>query len=102
MSIIPIFRWSGKYFGFISNNYFFDSSGNCLGWLDKDRVWCSDGKFFGEIVKSNYILKRTAIAEPAPRAPVTPPAPVVPPVDLMDRVGLVEMVGWEDALDRYR
>ena len=61
MSVRPIYRWSGQYFGFIKNELFYDSYGNYLGWLDKkNEVYRSNGDFLGELVDDCYVLRKVA------------------------------------------
>jgi hypothetical protein len=100
---IPIYRWNGQYFGFISNGSFFDARGTYLGWVDPDnRVWRADGTFLGEKVDDNYMLKCTSMAEPVSTvARVSPVAPV-PPVPSVDRIAQVPRAGWKDALEEYK
>jgi hypothetical protein len=77
-----IYKWSGKYFGFISGDNFFDASSNWIGWIEDGKVWRSNGKFLGEIYNDNYILRKTTIVLPIPKIPRISPIPPVPPVSL--------------------
>jgi hypothetical protein len=44
-------RWSGQYYGFIANGYYFHSISNYCGWVERDgTIWRSDGKFLGDFV----------------------------------------------------
>jgi len=96
-----IFRWNGEYFGFITNQRFFDANSNYLGWVDDDgSVWKRDGHFLGEIVDENYVLRRHTMTEPAVRAqraaPATPPTPAYP----ANRASRAQRAGWFDPLDQ--
>jgi len=101
MDNIPIFRWSGEYFGFIHNECLFDADGNYLGWVEEGKVWKSDGTFTGEIVEDNYILRREAIIPPIPKIPKIPPISPIPPIPSIDRIGKIPRIGWVDALDEF-
>ena len=95
----PIFKWSGEYVGFISNDYLFDAESNYLGWIEEDgRVWRDDGEFLGNLTDDNYILRSESHVTPIPRIPRVPPIPPVPPVPCVDRVGRIDRIGWEDAV----
>ena len=97
---IPIYKWSGKYWGFIYNNYLFDANSNYKGWIGNNmRVWDNNGNYLGELIKGNYILKNTNIVEPVSNVPKVPPIPPVSPMPRIDKVGKVEKVGWVDPLD---
>ena len=96
---IPLFHWNGAYFGFISRGYIFGSSGHCLGWLDDElQVWHGNGRFSGELVEENYVLRNLARSEPSPRTPMSPSLPVVPIVPPIPRIPHVPRPGWRDAL----
>lgn len=42
--MIRLYTWSGRYCGFILNNYIFDRHSKYLGWLENDgRAWRSNG-----------------------------------------------------------
>jgi len=100
---IPIFRWSGEYFGFIHNGYFFDADGNYLGWIEDDgSVWNQDGTYLGELTEGNYILRNTMKIEPIPKIPKIPPIPPIPPIPEIDRIGKIGKLGWKDALNIFK
>ena len=103
MEEVPIYRWNGKYFGFICRGYFFDAKGNYLGWVDEDnKVWRSNGEFLGEIVDKNYILRRIDMISPLSKIPKIPPISPIPPIPKPNRIGRAAIPGWEDALDDYK
>jgi hypothetical protein len=94
-----IFHWSGEYFGFITNDRLFDLASNYLGWVTEDgRVWKRDGRFLGEVVNDNYILRRTSMAEPAIRATRAIPATPAIPALAANRAARAIRAGWTDAL----
>jgi len=99
MSHIPIFHWSGEYFGFIRDNNFFNKDGAYLGWQEYGRIWKVNGELLGELIEENYILRSKADIPLCPRVPRTPPSPLVPPTLSTDRAGKTPRVGWVDALD---
>ena len=96
---VPIYKWSGQYWGFIYNDKLFDRNSSYKGWVDKDkRVWDSNGHYFGDIVDENYILRRQSMVEPVPRVPKVPPVSPVPLLPRVDRVGRVPRVRMIDPL----
>lgn len=95
-----IYRWRGRYFGFILNGRLFDANSKYMGWVEDDGwVWRHDGRFVGELVEESYVLRCTNMVEPVARVARVPPVTPVAPVPPVDRVGRVERVGWSDALD---
>ena len=97
-----IYRWNGRYFGFIRNDRLFAADSTYLGWLDDDgRVWEANGNFLGEIVDDNYILRRTSMATPARRARRATPATPAAPARAANRAGRASRAGWVDALDKF-
>jgi hypothetical protein len=67
--LIPIYRRSGDYFGFIKSNRLFNANSDYLGWITEDgRVWRADGSFLGELVDNHYIMRRRSMATPARKA----------------------------------
>jgi hypothetical protein len=98
--MIPIHRWSGEYVGFVSNGRLFDAHSNYLGWVEDDgRAWKADGRFLGEIVEGNYLLRRASMIEPIPRIPRIPPIPPISPIPRINRIGRIDRMGWDDAVD---
>jgi len=97
---IPIFRWSGEYFGFIHSSNLFDATSNYLGWVDNGGyVWSSNGSFLGQVIDNNYILKHTGAVEPSSKvSPILPTSPT-PPCPEPPRVGRALPFGWQDALE---
>ena len=101
-SMDRIYRWNGRYFGFIRNDRFFAADSTYIGWMDDDgRVWESDGNFLGEIVNDDYILRRTSMATPARRAVKARPAKPATPSRPANRAGKVGRAGSVDALDKF-
>lgn len=64
-----IYRWNGKYFGYIWQDRLFDKDGNYVAWVDGDEVWKKDGTYLGDLVDEVYVLRATKIK---PREPCTP------------------------------
>lgn len=97
-----VYRWNGRYFGFISNGRLFDASSNYLGWVDEQgRVWRASGSFLGELVDGNYILRRTSMATPASRVARSRPSRPTSPTRRTNRTGRTPRAGWIDALNEY-
>jgi hypothetical protein len=94
-----IHRWSGQYWGYIYNGRLFDANSNYRGWVDNDnRVWRENGRYLGEVVENNYILRRKNIIEPMPRIPRIPPIPPIPPIPKIDKIGKIPRIGMIDPL----
>jgi hypothetical protein len=99
---IPIYRWSGEYFGFICDNNLFDATSNYLGWVENDgSVWCSNGAFLGQLVDDNYILKHTDSIDPNPKVPQVPLTSPIPPFPMPNRLGRILPFGWQDAFEMF-
>ncbi len=97
-----VFRWSGEYFGFRRGGYLFDAAGRYRGWLsDEGAVWRADGRFLGELVDGEYILRRAHMYEPQPRVPRLAPLPPIPPIPPIPRIPRIPRLGWADALDAF-
>jgi len=102
MNLIPIYRWNGKYYGFIREGFLFDASGNYVGWLDAgNEIYRSDGTFLGELFDDNYVLGRVAGLRRIRKIPRIPPIRSIPPIPRIDRIGRLPVVGWCDALDEF-
>jgi hypothetical protein len=98
---IPLFRWSGAYFGFLLSGWLFDAYGRYLGWYDeRGAVWARDGTYLGEIVEASYVLRRLTVSPPVRRTPKVPPVSPPLPSAPANRVPRVTLSGWADALDR--
>ena len=97
-----IYRWNGRYFGFVRGDCLFSSGGEYLGWIDDDgQVWRADGRYLGEIADQSYVLRRTSMVRPVNRVPRVHPVRPVRPVPSVNRVGRVSRAGWEDALEEF-
>jgi hypothetical protein len=102
--VTPIFRWSGEYFGFLTNTGFlFEARGSYIGWVsDGHQVWSADGAYLGEIVDAHYILRDSTKPSPTPKKPPDEPTtyinlPPRPP----DRSAHQPRPGYVDALEPY-
>lgn len=93
-----IFKWSGRYFGFIRDQNLFDANGTYLGWIEGSQVWARDGVYLGEVVEENYILRRIYMIQPLPKIPRTPPVRPIRPMQAISRFGRIAKPGWVDAL----
>lgn len=99
---IPIYKWKGDYWGFIYNNRLFDKSSNYKGWIDNEgKVWSSEGKYVGEIVNDNYVLRRDSKMQPMDKIPKIPPIRPMSPIPKIDRIGKIDKIGWTDVLDKF-
>jgi hypothetical protein len=95
-----IFKWSGEYSGFILDGHVFDARSHYLGWVDEDgTVWHRTGRYVGEVVEENYILRNTSQAPRAARAALVTPAAPASPAAPARRAALGQKAGWVDAWD---
>ena len=95
----PIFRWNGQHFGFIADECLFDSKSQYRGWVENNgTVWRSDGKFLGELVGGEYVLRQLS-SVPANRPPRARPAPFQTHAKPDDRVARGQRPGYVDGLD---
>jgi hypothetical protein len=97
-----IYRWDGRYFGFIAKGCLFDAGGKYVGWVGADGLgWRADGAFLGEVVDESYLVRYTFATTPTEKPPrAGPPAPTVPPRPA-DRPPRPEGSGYTDALDQF-
>jgi len=65
----PIYRWNGRYFGFVSGDSLFDANGTYIGCIDGATVRKADGSYLGELKEGEYVLRSTSGAKPANVAP---------------------------------
>lgn len=99
MSDTIIYRLDGRYFGFIRDGNLFRGNGEYFGWAEESgHVWQATGRFLGEIVEENYILRRIGMTAPGSKYPRIAPIPPVPPVPQVNRVYKIGLVGWIDSL----
>ena len=76
----PIYRWNGKYFGFMSNGYLLDSAGTYRGWIDGNgTVWQANGKFLGDLVGGEYVLLQQSIKRASQPKRLSPTPVALPP-----------------------
>ena len=98
MDDIPIFHWSGEYFGFIRITSFFNKDGVYLGWLEHKRIWRTDGELLGNLIEEKYVLRCEVDIPLCPKMPRNPPPPPVPPTPSPDLIAKAPRKGWTDAL----
>ncbi len=96
--MMPIFRLSGQYFGFIYKKYLFTATSKYVGWFEGKKVWKSNGQLLGELVEDTYILKKTMQIPSMPKIPIIPPIPPIPPIPRMNKMRRIPRAGWVDAL----
>lgn len=95
----PIFRWNGKYFGFMANGCLLDAAGAYRGWIDGDgTVWQSNGKFLGDLVGGEYVLLHQSAMRAIKPKRLTPTAVALPPRPA-DRPARSPRAGYIDGLD---
>jgi len=99
----PIYKWSGNYWGFIYNGKFFDKDSNYKGWIDdNNQVWDKNGKYLGELIQENYILRNTNKMEPMSRMAKMEPMTPMAQLPRIDRIGKIEKIGWVDVLEKLK
>jgi hypothetical protein len=98
----PLFRWTGRYFGFQSGGYLFDARGFYRGWVTADgRVWRADGRYAGELIDRWYVRWCPTETRPADRTPLAPPDPPTVPTPWADRTPREPPAGYTDGLDAF-
>lgn len=102
----PIFRWSGEYFGFLTDGGFlFDSNSGYIGWVaDGHHVWSADGSYMGERTDVNYIVRLAFDPTTTPKGRTPPPEPTTPmrlPPTPPKRTAREPHPGYVDALDPF-
>ncbi len=94
----PLFRWDGKYWGFLADGELYDRYGRHVGWLEGHDAYHRNGRFMGALRDGRHVLRDVLRGEPihrAPRVAVPYPTPPTPPPDR----GARELLdGWTDAL----
>lgn len=97
----PLYKWNGKYYGFIYNDKIFDKDAKYKGWIDENsQAWNKDGEHIGELTNENYVLKKDMQMPKVPKIPKIPPIPPIPPIPKIDRVGKIDKIDWSDALNK--
>ena len=95
----PIYRWNGKYFGFMSNGYLLDANGTYRGWIDGNgTVWQANGKFLGDLVGGEYVLLQQSTKR-ASQPKRLSPSPVPLPPRPEDKPARSLRPGYVDGLD---
>lgn len=96
-----IFRWNGQPIGFLRDGFLYNPDGQYLGWIGADgNVWGKDGRFIGEIVMDDYIMKNVLQKSPAPVLPRYPPLPVFARMVTRPRAPQQPMLNWVDPFAR--
>jgi hypothetical protein len=101
--LIPVYRPSGAYWGFVEADRFYDRYGRQMGWLDPVAGQATDvfdlaGGFLGEVVDDHYVLRYAMRAEPVHRAPRPQTLHPAPPDRGPDREPRDPRQDWADAL----
>ena len=95
----PIYRWNGKYFGFMSNGYLLDAAGTYRGWIDGNgTVWQANGKFLGDLVGGEYVLLQHSMKRESQPKRLSP-SPVMLPPRPEDKPARSPRAGYVDGLD---
>jgi hypothetical protein len=71
---VAVFRWSGHLWGFLEDDRLYDRYGRQAGWLERvpgrpPDVFDLGGRFLGEVVDDQYVLRHTLRGEPVQRSP---------------------------------
>jgi hypothetical protein len=60
----PLYRWDGHYVGFRVGDHLYTPGGHAFGWVDEDETaWHADGRYLGEMVDDNYILRSKRLTD---------------------------------------
>jgi hypothetical protein len=94
----PLFRWDGKYWGFVADSALYDRYGRQVGWLDGADAYHLNGRFMGELREGRHVLRELMRGEPIHRAPREPVPHSAPPTPAPDRQARELLEGWRDAL----
>ena len=95
-----IFKSTGQYLGFISNNYIFSRDGVYLGWVDDKLVWGKDGQFKGVVFELNdytYVVRNKFTVSPIPKSPRAIPSTPSAPQPAANVAPISLPLGYEDA-----
>ena len=96
----PVFKWSGAPFGFIHGGALFGYDGRYVGWIARDgKVWHGDGRYIGDLVDEEYVLRNTQRLDPPPAVSRVSPVSPTPPAMPASRMPRPPRPGWIDALD---
>jgi hypothetical protein len=94
----PLFRWDGKYWGFLADGGLFDRYGRHVGWLEGTDAYHGNGRFMGELRDGRHVLRDLLRAEPIHRASRAAVPHQTPPSPVPDRRAREPAEGWADAL----
>jgi len=98
MSPASLFRWDGRYWGFVAGDDVYDRYGRHVGWLRGNDVYDRSGRFLGELMNEHYVLRNVLRPEPIHQSP-RPAVPYdTPPTPPPDRGARQPLDGWSDAL----
>lgn len=92
-----IFKSNGVYIGFISTGSLFSRDGEYWGWVENNYVWDSRGNFRGQIWNSKYIIFNQFAVSPVPRLPKLPPSTPVLPQPPINLSPVTLPTGWSDS-----
>ena len=97
-----VFKWNGAPLAFIHGSALFDFEGRYLGWVGRDgRVWRDDGRYIGELVEDEYVLRNTLRSDPPRMVPRVPPVPPIAPLMPAWRIPRPALPDWVDPFDQY-
>ena len=100
-----LYLLDGTYFGFLQNGNVFSRDGIYLGWLDGQVVWGQNGEYRGKLTTNgnvSYIVKKSFVLDPIPRAPKAPmavptlPAPAANVAPVVPEIGVIDGFSLEN------
>ncbi len=94
----PLFRWDGKYWGFVADGALCDRYGRHVGWLEGADAYQRNGRFMGELREGRYVLRDVLRPEPIHRAPRAAVPYPTPPAPAPDREAREPLDTWREAL----
>lgn len=99
MKKIFLYKLSGKYWGFVYDNYIYDINNEYFGWIDNENLaWYKNGKYLGELFQNNYIVINYSNIKPISRMPIEAPSEKFSVNVKINKMKRVADKGWSDAL----
>jgi hypothetical protein len=100
---VPIFRWSGAFWGFLEQDRLYDRYGRQTGWVEPvpgrgPDVFDLTGRFLGELFGRHYVMRHALREEPVHRTPRVRTLHPAPPDPAPARDPRTPIEDWTDAL----
>jgi hypothetical protein len=100
---VPIFRWSGTYWGFVEHDRLYDRHGRQVGRVEPvpgrgPDVFEMGGRFLGELFARHYVMRHALRDEPVHHTPRVRTLHPAPPDPAPARDRRIPLDDWTDAL----